>query len=147
MVLFTKRGDVLSVLAVERGKEPFRAALALPGGFVEPGEVPVSAAVRELAEETGLAIEATRLCQFGSYDRPGRDPRGHVISEAFHGYVPGAPDVVADDDAQAARWVPLGEFLSSAAVVAFDHQDIVAAAVLARFDWHYPRSVPGPRQP
>ncbi|MEV4259558.1 NUDIX hydrolase [Spirillospora sp. NPDC049652] len=37
----------------------------VPGGHVEPGEEPVEAAVRELAEETGLVIPADRLELFG----------------------------------------------------------------------------------
>lgn len=40
------------VLMVTRKDEP--GAFALPGGKVEPGEDPLAAAVRELAEETGL---------------------------------------------------------------------------------------------
>jgi ADP-ribose pyrophosphatase YjhB (NUDIX family) len=41
------------VLMIAREKEPFRDALAFPGGGIEDGESAVDAARRELLEETG----------------------------------------------------------------------------------------------
>lgn len=131
VVLFTKRDGVLAVLVVERGKEPFRGALALPGGFVEPGERAADAAVRELAEEAGVVLARDRLRRFGRYHKRGRDPRGAVESVAFHAYVAGAPPLKGGGDATAARWVSLAEFFESD--VAFDHRGIVADAVASRF--------------
>lgn len=40
----------------------------LPGGAIEPGEVPADAAVREMFEETGLLVRLTRL--IGVYGGP-----------------------------------------------------------------------------
>ncbi|PRY34276.1 ADP-ribose pyrophosphatase YjhB (NUDIX family) [Umezawaea tangerina] len=135
VVLFTRRGGELLVLAVERGKEPFSAALALPGGFVEPGESALDAAVRELEEETGMEVERKRLRRFGYYSEPGRDPRGCVISVAFHGYAAGVPEVAGGSDARTASWLPVADFLSGAVEVAFDHRDIVRDAVVRKFGW------------
>ena len=133
VVLFTRQAGVLSVLAVERGKEPFRAVLALPGGFVESGESAPDAAVRELVEETGIRLGRKRLRRLGCYRTYGRDPRGRVVSVAFHGYASGAPAAVGGSDAKVARWVPVADFLSPGVEVAFDHRDIVRDAVVKRF--------------
>ncbi|MBP2338890.1 ADP-ribose pyrophosphatase YjhB (NUDIX family) [Saccharothrix coeruleofusca] len=135
VVLFTRRSGALSVLVVERGGEPFRAALALPGGFVEPGERPPDAAVRELAEETGVVLPRERLRRLGCYREPGRDPRGHVVSVVYHGYLAGAPVVTGGSDARAARWVGVLDFMAPGARVAFDHRRIVGDAVFRRFGW------------
>lgn len=40
----------------------------IPGGAMEPGETIVDAAIREVAEETGIDIEVTRLV--GTYSNP-----------------------------------------------------------------------------
>ncbi|HPF71031.1 MAG TPA: NUDIX hydrolase, partial [Candidatus Krumholzibacteria bacterium] len=69
------------VLLVERGREPFRGAWALPGGFVDYGEDIDDAIGREIREETGL--EGLDFRQFRTYGRPGRDPRGHTVSVVY----------------------------------------------------------------
>lgn len=42
------------ILLVKRGVEPARGSWALSSGFIEPGETPEQAVLRELKEETGL---------------------------------------------------------------------------------------------
>lgn len=44
---------------VQRGKEPNKGIWSLPGGSIESGEESLSAAKRELWEETGLSVEHT----------------------------------------------------------------------------------------
>lgn len=72
------------VLLVERGKEPFKGKLVLPGGHIESGETPKMAAVRELHEETGITVAPERLAFLGTLEADGRDPRGHYVSRVFH---------------------------------------------------------------
>ncbi len=44
-----------------RAIEPGRGLWCLPGGFVNQGEGPIDAAIRECAEETGAGVEVTGL--------------------------------------------------------------------------------------
>ena len=60
-VLRDSGGRVLLVCG--SGRSAFPGWWSLPGGGVDQGEHPDAAVVRELAEETGLAVEITRLRQ------------------------------------------------------------------------------------
>ena len=124
VVALTIRTGALHVLLVERAEPPFAGWRALPGGFVR--DEPINtAAVRELAEETGLrpgegALGRVHLEQLRSYGDPGRDPRMRVISIAYLAFAPTLPDPRAGGDASAAAWVPAAE----ARGLAFDHDTI-----------------------
>lgn len=116
-----------SVLLIRRGKPPYEGRWALPGGFVDMDEDLEPAARRELAEETGL--EAGPLVQVGAFGRPGRDPRGRVVSVAWTGApAADAAGPEAASDAAEARWFPLDELPE----LAFDHGEIIAAALERR---------------
>ena len=129
LVILTLREARLQVLLVERGVEPFRGALALPGGFLgHDQEDLLEAAHRELVEEAGLTAEELHLEQLGVYGTPGRDPRGRVLSVAYLAIAPRLPEPVAGTDAADAWWVPTDHALSRARL-AFDHRQIVADGV------------------
>lgn len=49
------------VLLGRRAVEPAKGAWDIPGGFLEPWELPSDAAVREVREETGLDVRVDRL--------------------------------------------------------------------------------------
>jgi 8-oxo-dGTP diphosphatase len=114
------------VLLIQRGNPPFEGDWALPGGFVDERERTAAAAARELREETGLD-SAPALELVGVYDAPDRDPRGWTVSVAYRAGVAREEDVAGADDAADARWFPLDELPP----LAFDHAEIIAAAVSA----------------
>ena len=126
LVVLTVRADRLCVLVVRRGEEPYAGQEALPGGFVQPEEDLLAAAVRELAEETGLAPGTAHLEQLGSYGAPDRDPRMRVVTVAHLALVPEQPTPRAGSDAAAARWAPVAEVLPG---LAFDHDQVLADGV------------------
>ena len=53
------RGD--EVLLIRRGSEPWKGMLAFPGGFVDSGESPDDAVIRELKEECGIETNNNAL--------------------------------------------------------------------------------------
>lgn len=88
---------------------------AVPGGHAEPGETGIQAAVRELAEETGLAVPPQECRAAAPLYVP--DPR--ASDEAWAVTIPvhiglgqraGLPAVAAGDDARRAAWVPAGSY-------------------------------------
>lgn len=130
LVILTLRAASLHVLLVQRGVEPYAGMMALPGGFLRDETEPIlTAARRELSEETGLDPDALHLEQFGLYGDPGRDPRGRVVTVAYLAIRPQLPDPVAGTDAADARWMRADDVLASHLRLAFDHQRIVADGV------------------
>ena len=124
-VVLAGQGPDTSLLVIERGRPPFRGMLALPGGFVDPFEQPLAAAVRELLEETGLPVSQGRAAPLDLRAKKGRDPRGWNISQPYLFWVAERISVQAGDDARRAFWVPLKELDR----LAFDHGAILCEAI------------------
>lgn len=104
------------VLLVQRGGDIGRGLWALPGGFMEPGERWLDAALRELREETRLPLSEpqlrTALAGSAVFDDPRRSARGRLVTQAFHfrfDDLHELPEVTGADDAREARWVALDE--------------------------------------
>ena len=133
IVCFTIRQGRLSVLLVERAVHPHRGAWALPGGFVGPDEDLAEAAVRELAEETGVDTPVGHLEQLGTYGAPRRDPRMRVLSVAYLVFAADLPDAEAGSDAARARFWAVEDLdltgsgrVEDGPHLAFDHERILA---------------------
>ena len=88
------------MLLVRRANPPAQGLWSLPGGRVEPGEDAPGAVVREVAEETGLAVRVERLVGSVLRDAPGGDV--YDIADYACGIVDGR--LAAGDDAAEAGW-------------------------------------------
>lgn len=75
LLITDRRGRVLMVA------NPYRDRLVLPGGMIEVGESPAAAAEREVLEETGLRVTATRLLVV--QHAPARPPKPASLQFVF----------------------------------------------------------------
>ena len=117
-----RRGD--TVLLIQRKHPPMKGAWALPGGFVDQGEDPIHAAVRELEEETGLTGTNPRLLMV--MGDPKRDPRKHIVSIVYEIDVSEDQQATAGDDAADAKFWPIETVLNGELTLAGDHLQILS---------------------
>jgi 8-oxo-dGTP diphosphatase len=116
------------ILLVRRARPPAQGLFSLPGGVVEIGETLAQAVIREVREETSLAIEPVGLAGFR--ETIGRDPDGRV--ERHFVILPFAArwlagEVALNEELSEARWLHPAELAGLPTTPGLD--DIVANAL------------------
>ena len=124
------------ILLVKRKTEPGKGQWALPGGFLDEGQRVKDSMIRELKEETKIAvppavlrgsIKAERL-----FDAPNRSLRGRTLTQAYLIDLPDQPQlpkVKGADDAEKAKWFPLDMVSEMTHCLFEDHQSIIQMMV------------------
>jgi len=116
------------VLLVRRARAPASGLFSLPGGVVEAGETLHEAVVREVREETGIAIEPVALAGFRETivrDQEGQVERHFVILPFAARWIAGEPNL--NEELSEARWVDPGEITGMPTTPGL--ADIVASAL------------------
>lgn len=119
------------VLVIERGMNPGKGKLALPGGFLKQNEKIQNCAIRELVEETGIDVDKIILKNSiedsNVFDYPGRSLRGRTITHGFYIKLKDGklPKLKAGDDANKAFWMSLNDVYSKESEFYEDHFHII----------------------
>jgi ADP-ribose pyrophosphatase YjhB (NUDIX family) len=119
--------------------------LALPGGFLEPGQETVEeCASREAQEETGLVVAPSEWQLFAVHSRPDLDPRSHVINTCLYTKLEPKRCTIAKpgDDMPEGNWFFLDDIvkanirpfqIAEADKWAFNHSEIIEQALRVIF--------------
>lgn len=108
-VVCFRRGEVL---LIRRATPPRQGEWSLPGGRLEPGEAPMEAALRELAEETGVTARLLGLIEIVDTIM-GEPEKLYLLHDYAAEWIEGEP--VPGDDADRAQFVPFEEAVARVA--------------------------------
>ena len=100
------------LLLVRRGVNPGKGLWALPGGYMDGGEMPVDAVIREITEEVALPIVVHELVAIYPMVNHEQPSQGIVIVYRAVPADPHCSTAVAPpalDDVAEARWFPVQE--------------------------------------
>jgi 8-oxo-dGTP diphosphatase len=92
------------ILLVRRSVEPGIGKWCLPGGFIEIGETPEQAIMRELKEEVGISLTKPSFLGVGSHLN---GYYGDVIIIGFSAYVVDQVEIIPGDDVSEAAFFEL----------------------------------------
>lgn len=117
-VVFRSPGpEILFIKRSERADDPWSGDMAFPGGRMEPSdESPMSAALRELSEETGIGGDAELKPLGRLSDVPTRTHAGFppMTVTPYALELSGEPDFTDNHEVRERLWVPLDFFLDAA---------------------------------
>ena len=105
-----KRSDEsCELLTVRRAKDPAKGTLDLPGGFVDMDETAEQGMLREIAEETGLAVTSCRYMFSipNLYEYSGMTI--HTLDMFYLCEPPVGAEPHAADDAAECFWIPVAD--------------------------------------
>ncbi len=121
------------VLIVRRARPPASGVYTLPGGGVEVGETLPEAVMREVHEETGLAVEPVALAGYREAivrDPDGRIERHFVILPFAARWIAGEP--VLNEELSEAIWMNQGDIASLTTTAGLGEIIANAFAVMAK---------------
>lgn len=123
IVLLTLQDDGLKVALLKRDADPFKNALALPGGYIhqQTDSDARDAALRVLKTKT--SIEAPYLEQLATFSGNARDPRGWSVSVSYYALV--SSDIIQSAGHPNVQLVSVDRQTT----LPFDHKAIVDTAV------------------
>jgi len=99
VVILNENGEVLFS---KRAREPFKGQYDLPGGFCEFNEDPMTAAKREITEETGMTISDLEvIAAYAGEYLPNESVCDIIVLAHEHAGMP-----QPDDDSEALEWRP-----------------------------------------
>lgn len=102
------------ILLITRKHYPGKDLLALPGGFLDKEETLYDSCIRELTEETHLAVSSETLhralVRHEVFDNPKRSTRGRIVTCCYYfdlSFLTKKPKAYADDDAKSLTWLTI----------------------------------------
>ena len=138
-IIASKKENQLYILLIKRKNHPSINCYGIAGGFASSCKTLLECARRELKEETTLEVDDISLLNV--YSKPGRDPRGWVVSCCYYGFVD--KDMCqpkGEDDAKEAKWFKLdycSDFITLSndnTKISFDYQGKYFTSDILAFD-------------